>query len=106
MTLAEIYAMLKQTGYPVAYHHFTTAPTPPYIVYLIPYSPNFMAEDKVYAKINHLQVELYTTKKDASAEGKLEEIFDTNDICYEKTETYIDTEKLYQIIYEFEELGE
>lgn len=106
MTLAEVYTMLKQTGYPVAYHHFTTVPTPPYVVYLTPYSPNFAADDKAYVKVNHLQVELYTAKKDTTAEAKLEVVFDANDICYEKTEVYIDSEKLYQIIYEFEEIGE
>lgn len=107
MTLAEIYALLKQTGYPVAYHHFESsptnpAPTPPYILYLIPYSTSYGPDnDKSMIRNKHLQVELYTTKKDIAAEGRLESILDSAKIQYDKTEGYIESEKLYQIIYEF-----
>lgn len=105
MTLAEVYTMLKKTGYPVAYHHFiadekNSAPTPPYILYLIPYSTNFGADNKVYHKINHCQIELYTNKKDQGAEQVLENVLDDASIFYDKVETYIESEKLYQVIYE------
>ena len=105
MTLAELNTILKATGYPVAYSHFTATtntplPIPPYITYLSAYSSNFKADDKVYAKIDNLQIELYTAKKDLTAEKKLEDLLDTNEIAYESTETWIDSEKLFQKIYE------
>ena len=105
MTLNDIYTILKATGYPVAYSHFTGTtttplPSPPYITYLSAYSSNLMADNKVYKKIDNLQIELYTIKKDLVAEKKLEDLLDTNDIAYETTETWIDTEKLFQKIYE------
>ena len=105
MTLNDIYTILKATGYPVAYSHFTGTtttplPSPPYITYLSAYSSNLMADNKVYKKIDNLQIELYTIKKDLVAEKKLEDILDTNEIAYESTETWIDTEKLFQKIYE------
>ena len=105
MTLNDIYTILKATGYPVAYSHFTGTtttplPIPPYITYLSAYSSNLMADNKIYKKIDNLQIELYTNKKDLTAEKKLEDILDNNDIAYDSTETWIDTEKLFQKIYE------
>lgn len=105
MTLNEIYTILKVTGYPVAYSHFTASPnnplpTPPYITYLSAYSSNFKADNRVYFKSDNLQIELYTAKKDLIAEKKLEDLLDNNEIAYESTETWIESEQLFQKIYE------
>ena len=100
MILSKLNEILKQTGYPVAYSHFNTAPTIPYITYLVAYSPNFMADNKVYKKIDSLQIELYTNKKDLEAEKNLEDLLDENEIPYETTEEWIESEKLFQKIYE------
>lgn len=105
MTLNDICTILKATGYPVAYSRFISSPTtplpsPPYIAYLSAYSSNLIADNKVYKKINNLQIELYTTKKDLVAEKKIEDLLDANEIAYESTETWIDTEKLFQKLYE------
>jgi hypothetical protein len=93
-------ALLKTAGLPVAYHHFVSPPQPPYIVYMFAYSSNFGADDKVYDIQGNYQVELYTTKKDLASEKLIENLFDENDIYWEKTETYIDSEGLYQVLYE------
>ena len=79
MTLSDIYTILKATGYPVAYSHFTGTtttplPTPPYITYLSAYSSNLKADNKVYKKIDNLQIELYTNKKNIIAEKKLQDL--------------------------------
>ena len=105
MTLSDIYTILKATGYPVAYSHFTATtnnpvPTPPYITYLSVYSSNLKADNMVYEKIDNLQIELYTNKKDLAAEKKLEDLLDQNEIAYESIETWIDSEQLFQKIYE------
>jgi len=92
--------LLKSTGLPVAYHHFVSPPDPPYVVYLFSYSSNFGADNKVYQKNPNYQVELYTTKKDPASEKLLEDLFDENDIYWEKIETYLETEGLYQVLYE------
>jgi hypothetical protein len=100
MTLAELYILLKATGYPVAYSHFSATPSIPFITYVSAYSSNFIADNKVHQKINNVQVELYTNKKDLTAEKKLEDVLDNNEIPYETTETFIDSESLFQKIYE------
>lgn len=105
MALAELNTILKATGYPVAYSHFTVtdtnpAPNPPFITYLVAYSSNMFADNKVYKKIDNVQVELYTNKKDLEVEKRLEDLLDSNEITYESTETWIESEKLFQKIYE------
>ena len=56
----------------------------------------------VYFKVKQLDVELYTDKKDLALEEELEKILDVQGIFYNKTETYIKSEKLYEVLYELE----
>ena len=99
-----ITAILEQIGLPFAYDHFAEgeSPDPPFICYLIPNSDNFSADGKVYYKINEIHIELYTDCKDLSAEQKVEAVLDEHGIFYEKTEVWIESENLYEVLYTFE----
>ena len=96
--------ILKSAGFPYAYDHFAEgeAPDPPFVCYLLPGSDNFSADGKVYYRISEARVELYTDQKDLAAEGKLEDALVASGIFYEKSETWIDSEKLYEVLYVFE----
>lgn len=105
MTLGELTKILEATGYPVAYSHFIATstkpvPAPPYICFLVDGSANLMADNKVYHKINDLNIELYTVKKDLTAEAKLEQVLDDHEIPYDSYGIFIESEKMYQKIYE------
>jgi hypothetical protein len=105
MNLIELKEILEATGFPVAYLRFYETqdqplPEPPFIVYLVAYSSNFMADNKVHHEIDVVQIELYTDKKDLDAETKLATVLNENELPYSTTETFIDTENLYQKIYE------
>jgi hypothetical protein len=100
MTLAELKQLLNQTGYPVAYSHFNSEVSAPFVTYLVAFSSNQYADNKVYAKIQNAQVELYTDYKDLAIESTLEDILDTNEIPYQTTETFIESQQLFQKIYE------
>ena len=100
MDEAALFNLLKSTGLPVAYHHFVSPPAPPYIVYLFSYSSNFGADNRVYSQQPNYQVDLYSTEKDPVSEKLIEDLFDEHDIYWEKTETYIESEDLYQVLYE------
>lgn len=105
MSLTELVLVLKATGYPVAYSHFVVTslnpmPKPPFINYIEAYTSNQFADNKVHHKMKNMQIELYTKLKDLTAEQKLEDELDRNEIPYDVTETYIESEKLYQRIYE------
>ena len=102
--MEEIVLLLSQlTGIPFAYDHFAEgeAPDPPFICYLCPGSDNFSADGKVYKKINEVRIELYTDKKEPATELRLETVLDNASIFYNKTETWIESEKLYEVLYTF-----
>ena len=104
MTLEELAGMLEKTGFPFAYDHFAEgeSPDPPFICYLLPQSDNFSADGKVYLKVSSVNIELYTDSKDLSVEQKLEAVMDAYSIFYDKTEVWIESEKLYEVLYSFE----
>lgn len=98
--MGELLRLLESTGLPVAYNHFKKPPNLPYIIYLLSYTSNFAADNKVHEKINNYQVELYSRNKDVASETLIEDLFDANSIFYNKTETYIDSEDFFQVLYE------
>ena len=102
--MEKIAAILEKIGLPFAYDHFAEgeSPDPPFICYLIPNSDNFSADGRVYYKINEIHIELYTDFKDLSAEQKVEAVLDEHGIFYEKTEVWIESENLYEVLYTFE----
>ena len=104
MTHEEVMALMEEIGLPYAYHHFAEgeSPDPPFICYLLPQSDNFSADGKVYLKVSSVNIELYTDSKDLSVEQKLETVLDTHGIFYDKTEVWIESEKLYEVLYSFE----
>lgn len=105
MTQAELYQELKSIGLPVTYHHFTTPPSLPYLVYLFLYSNDLIADNQNYQEISNFQVELYTNKKDLQSEALVESKLKALSMPYSKLETWIDTENLYQIMYEIQLIG-
>lgn len=100
MNLKEIGDLLAKTGLPVAYRFFRKRQDPPFICYLSPGTDNFFADGKVYYPVNQVQIELYTEKKDLKAEESVEEALSS--FCWNKTETFIESENCYQIMYEIE----
>lgn len=102
--MEKLIEIMNKIGLPFAYDHFAEgeSPDPPFIYYLIPNSDNFSADGRVYYKINEIHIELYTDCKDLSAEQKVEAALDSNGIFYEKSEVWIESEKLYEVLYTFE----
>lgn len=98
--MQDLKELLEVLNIPVAYSHFNEATTPPCLVYRRSSTENFSADDKVYKKINQFYVELYTEYKDVTFEESLESLFDESDIFWNvESEDYIDTEKMYQVVY-------
>ena len=102
--MEELLQILSETQIPFAYHHFAEgeSPEPPFICYLLPGSNNFSADGKVYYKINEVHIELYTDLKDLAVEQQLEDVLDGHGIFYNKSETWIESERLYEVLYTFE----
>lgn len=104
MIKERIEEILAETGIPFAYHHFTeeNAVDPPFIVYLNDESSNFYADGVVYAVISSINIELYTDEKDHKLEEKIENIFKEYNVAWEKEEIYIESEQMYEILYQME----
>ena len=101
--MEELLLMLNEMHFPFAYHHFAEgeAVEPPFICYLLPGSNNFSADGKVYHKINEVHIELYTDLKDLAVEQQVEDVLDEHEIFYNKSEVWIESEKLYEVLYTF-----
>ena len=104
MTYADIVSMLESIGLPLAYHHFEEgeSPEPPFLIFYFPSTDNFGADDKVYQKAQALNIELYTDAKDPGLEERVESTLDANEIFWNKDESWIASEKMYEVIYEME----
>ena len=100
----KIISILNEIGLPYAYDHFAEgeSPNPPFICYLLPNSDNFAADGRVYYKIDDAHIELYTDFKNTEFELKVEKVLDRYNIFYNKSEVWIDSEKLYEVLYQFE----
>lgn len=89
---------------PFAYDHFAEGegPDPPFICFLLPGSDNFAADGRVYFKATMVNIELYTNLKDPELEQHVEAVLDERGIFYDKTEVWIESEQLYEVLYSFE----
>ena len=96
--------ILDEINIPFAYDHFAEgeSPQPPFICYLLPNNNNFSADGIAYFKINKVHIELYTDFKDLLTENQIESVLDRYGIFYEKSEVWIESEKLYEVLYTFE----
>lgn len=95
--------ILREIKIPFAYDHFAEgeSPEPPFICYLLPQSNNFAADGMVYHKSSGVHLEVYTDQKDLSLEQRVETVLDRHGIFYDKTEVFIESEKLYEVLYSF-----
>lgn len=100
MELEQVYTRLRSTGIPVAYHAFQSRQELPFIVYLTDGDNNFSADGRVFFSSHQIRVELYTREKDLSAEAAVEAAF--SDIFYTKSQVFVDSEGVYETIYEME----
>ena len=96
--------IISEIDIPSAYDHFSEneSPSPPFITYLLPGSDNFSADGRVYFRISEVHIELYTDEKNPETERLLENILDAHGIFYNKSEVWIESEKLYEVLYTFE----
>ena len=96
--------MMAEIPFPSAYDHFAEgeSPNPPFITYLLPGSDNFAADGKVYFRVTEVHIELYTDEKNPEVEAQVEAVLDEHGIFYDKTEVWIESEKLYEVLYSFE----
>lgn len=107
MTAREIAEVVSEFGLPYAYDHFAEgeSPEPPFCVWLTPESDPFGADGAVYYPVSKVNIELYTDSKSPELESNIETVLSGHGIFYRKSETWIESEKLYEVLYQFETGG-
>lgn len=102
MTHEEVMQMMEEMKIPFAYDHFAEgeSPDPPFIYFLFPGSENFAADDVVYMEFSNLSIELYADEKDLELEDRVEAVLNAHEIFWNKSEVWIETEKLYEVLYQ------
>lgn len=95
--------LIRGIGLPFAYSHFAEgeSPDPPFLIWHTPESHNFGADNVVWARSDTIYLELYTDKKDFVAERKVETALHAAGLYWDKSETWIESEKLYEVLYSF-----
>lgn len=104
MTLEELTKLIDSTGIPTTYRAFEEGKSPglPFICILDAGTNNFFADGCVYQEIHDVNVELYTKKKDLYLENTVKKVLNDNEISWQQTEVYIDSEKCYENIFNLE----
>ena len=101
MTYEDVMQMMEEIGIPFAYDHFAEgeSPEPPFICFLFPGTENFAADNAVYVEFSELHGELYTDAKDPELEDRVEAVLDEWELFWNKSEVWIESEKLYEVLY-------
>lgn len=104
MMREQVVAMVEEMGLPSAYDHFAEgqSPEPPFLVFLYPESRNFAADGIAYYKKKKLHIELYTEYKSVELEEQIEAVLEHRGIFYARSEVWIESERLYEVLYEME----
>ena len=100
-------SIMEEIGIPFAYDHFAEgeSPEPPFICFLCPGSDNFAADGWAFFKVDTVHIELYTDRKQPDVESALEAVLDRHGVFYNKSEVWIESERLYEVLYQFETEG-
>lgn len=102
MTHNEVMEMLEELSLPVAYDHYAEgeSPEPPFICFLYPDNEEFSADNICYHSSRNLDIELYTDRKDPKLEERVEKVLMAHELFFHKSEVWIESEKLYEVLYE------
>lgn len=98
--MLDVKAWLETTGIKTAEERFLTPPAYPYIVFTD--DPEVRGSDSKNCIANRdISIELYSDKVNKEAEGKIKALLDEKAITYKRDRTWIDTEKHFQTVYDF-----
>lgn len=103
MTYENIKVMIESLGLPFTYYQWREGdniPNLPYVVFYFPNSNNFSADNVVWKNIEQMNLEIYTSQKDFAIEKHVEAMLENNGLFWEKNESYIENEDMYEVLYQ------
>lgn len=102
MTHEELLNVLEPVGISWAYEPWGTPPPPPYGVYMDEPDDPFFADDGNYFSAHRMRLEIYSTVRDPALDAKVKEALAAAGIPYETDFDYLESEALYESIFEIE----
>lgn len=101
MTYQDVADLVASVGVPTAYDHFEegNAAPPPFICFYFEGSNDLGADNTNYQRVRPLTLELYTDNKDFSLEETVEDVLNGAGLVFSRSEVYIDTERMYEVVY-------
>lgn len=99
--MLEVKTWLETTGMKVAENCFLKPPSLPYIVFLENLDSRG-ADDRNCIANRAIRIELYAGRIDKLAEEKIENLLSEKAIPYKKDRAWIDEEKFFETMYDFE----
>jgi len=102
MQVKDFKSILTSTGLPVGYYQYPKGQVPklPYILYYFPNNDDMLADNINYVNIVDTNIELYTKEKDFKTERALEKILNDAGLFFEKSESYLTDEEMYEVLYQ------
>lgn len=99
--MVNIFELIEERlNIPVQYGRNKDLIKPPFLIYLGEGTTNITADNKIYNSKNKYSLEFYFEKKKEELETKIENIFNENNIIWEKTEDiFIEKENLFEVVY-------
>src|SRR5690554_5468989 len=105
MTYLDMINEMEALGFPCTYGSFKSSPPIPFTVIQFAYSNDMMADNQNYKEVGNYQLEYYNSIKFPPDEMKIENRLKELRLPYTKTEVFLDSENLYQIVYEIQLMG-
>lgn len=102
MTFKDVANMIKEIGLPYTYYSFPEeqAPNLPYLIFYYPNNNDMSADNINYVPISQLNIELYSNNKNFDLEEQVEAVLTNYGFYYSKTESYLNSEHMYEVLYE------
>lgn len=106
MTLTDLIAIFTSTGLPVTYYQWNEHQVPalPYLVFYFPSARPEAADNATQAGITSVNLELYTAQKDFETEQMVDRTLMAGGLVFSKSEAWIDSESMYEVLYQMEEI--
>lgn len=105
MTYMDVIAGMNSIGLPSTYHKWSSPPPLPYTVILHTHNSDWMADNQNYLDVGDYQLELYTAIKHPPTEKLVEDWLKLHRIPYAKSGMFLDSEQMFQIVYDIQLIG-
>jgi len=106
MTYLTLKQAMKDLGYECAFETFSAFKKVPYTVIAYSFNSDVMADNQNFVSVPNYQLELYCNGRDPDEEKKVENELRRLGLPFFKSSAWIEKEKLYQTVYEFQMMGE